>query len=186
MVIIETKIAVADGELDENIDWALGDADGHEADLSTIELEVSRVKVKRLPTEPTRRAVVTTPRKALDLSGSDLDNMNFTNALWRKQRSAPPVLDSRGFTRGTDEKKEHARLSFLYRYGLAHQLQVLRYVLRVPAKTPKAIAANPGQYTYTSKDFRMLADKVDRLEEQLKESQKHVQARYLRQHSIQG
>ncbi|KAL8991952.1 MAG: hypothetical protein Q9169_007501, partial [Polycauliona sp. 2 TL-2023] len=55
-----------------------------------------------------------------------------------------------------------------------NQLQVLGCVLRVPAETPRAIAANPGQYSYTSKDFRMLADKVDRLEEQLKESQRQT------------
>ncbi|KAL8848242.1 MAG: hypothetical protein Q9221_006715 [Calogaya cf. arnoldii] len=69
---------------------------------------------------------------------------------------------------------EHARLNFMYRHGLAYQLQALDCVLPAPVDVPTAVASNSGQYTYTSKDFRMLAEKVDRLEEQLKESQRQT------------
>ncbi|KAL8669271.1 MAG: hypothetical protein Q9168_006133 [Polycauliona sp. 1 TL-2023] len=133
------RVAFRFGSMDENIDWTLGEADSHTADLSTIELEVTRGKVNRLNESGyTSRAAVNTPRKALDLSGQEIDNRKFTKTLW--------------------------------------SLQVLGCVLPVPAETPRAIAANPGQYSYTSKDFRMLADKVDHLEEQLKESQKQTAA----------
>lgn len=54
------------------------------------------------------------------------------------------------------------------------QLQVLGCVLPVPVDVPTAVASNSGLYTYTSKDFRMLSEKVDRLEEQLKESQQQT------------
>ncbi|KAL8755366.1 MAG: hypothetical protein Q9199_003685 [Rusavskia elegans] len=168
------------GSMNENIDGALGDPDSHAAELGTIEVEILRVKVKRsiLPLEQIPRAVATAPRRALDLSGRQygrcyhplLDPVKGSNALpcRRKKRSAPPVLDSLGFTYGADEKMEHARLSFLYR--LAYQLQVLGCVHPVPADVPTAVASNSGLYTYTSKDFRMLSEKVDRVEEQLKES----------------
>lgn len=56
------------------------------------------------------------------------------------------------------------------------KLQVLGCVHRVPAEVPTAVASNSGLYTYTSKDFRMLSEKVDRVEEQLKESQQQTAA----------
>ncbi|KAI4240250.1 MAG: hypothetical protein L6R42_011563, partial [Xanthoria sp. 1 TBL-2021] len=49
-------------------------------------------------------------------------------------------------------------------------LQLLGCVLRVLADVPTAVASNSGLYTYSSKDFRILSEKVDRVEEQLKES----------------
>ncbi|KAL8771261.1 MAG: hypothetical protein Q9209_003166 [Squamulea sp. 1 TL-2023] len=170
------RLAFRFGSMKENIDWALGDADSHAADLSTIEVEVRRVKVKRttLPSEQPPRALASTPRKAVDLAGDEISDVNFTNALWRKRRSAPPVLDAPGFIYETDETVDCAHLNFMYRHGLRYQLQVLGAVHPVAAETPTAAAKDIGQHHYTSRDFKMLAEKVDHLEKQLKESQEQT------------
>ncbi|KAL9626236.1 MAG: hypothetical protein Q9204_007467, partial [Flavoplaca sp. TL-2023a] len=162
----------------ENIDWALGDPDSHIPDFGTIEVEVLRIKLKRnVPqSEQPPSAAAMTPRKVVDLSGQEITEVYFTNTLWRKKRSAPPIFNSLGFVYGSDEKMEPARLSFLYRHGLTYQLEALGRVHPVAAETPSAPATNSEKYMYTSKDFKILAEKVDRLEEQLKESQQQTAA----------
>ena len=54
--------------------------------------------------------------------------------------------------------------------GYPDQLEALGRVHPVGAEMPSAPATNSEKYMYTSKDFKILAEKVDRLEEQLKES----------------
>ncbi|KAL9041966.1 MAG: hypothetical protein Q9180_000931 [Flavoplaca navasiana] len=69
---------------------------------------------------------------------------------------------------------EPAHLNFLYRHGLTYQLEALGRVHPVAAEIPLAPATNSEKYMYTSQDFKIGAEKVDRLEEQLKESQQHT------------
>ncbi|KAL9024131.1 MAG: hypothetical protein Q9180_007989, partial [Flavoplaca navasiana] len=56
------------------------------------------------------------------------------------------------------------------------QLEALGLVHPVATKMPSAPTINCEKYMYTSKDFKILAGKVDRLEEQLKESQQQTAA----------
>lgn len=60
--------------------------------------------------------------------------------------------------------------------GCPDQLEGLGRVHPVAAEIPSAPATSSEKYMYTSKDFKILAEKVDRLEEQLKESQQQTAA----------
>ena len=60
--------------------------------------------------------------------------------------------------------------------GCPDQLEALGRVHPVAVEMPSAPATNPEKYRYTSKDFKILAEKVDRPEEQLKESQQQTAA----------
>ncbi|KAL8670384.1 MAG: hypothetical protein Q9224_007674 [Gallowayella concinna] len=164
-------------DLDENIDWALGEPESEVGELGTIEVEVVRVKYKRntLPSEKSPRTIATSPRTAVDLSGTQIQDVNFTNAIWRKKRSAVPLLDSSGFTYEPDETVDCARLSFMYRHGLAYQLQVLGCT-PIQAEGTTDLSSTTGPHYHTSRDFKMLAEKVDGLEKQLKESQAQTAA----------
>ncbi|KAL8890041.1 MAG: hypothetical protein Q9215_002773 [Flavoplaca cf. flavocitrina] len=174
------RVAFRFGPMNENIDWALGDPDSHIPDFGTIEVEVLRIKLKRngVQSEQPPSATTTTPRKVVGLSGQEMTERRETDklALRRKKRSAPPILNSPGFVYGSDEKMEPARLSFLYRHGLTYQLEAIGRVHPVGAEMPSAPATNSEKYMYTSKDFKILAEKVDRVEEQLKESQQQTAA----------
>lgn len=146
-----------EGTTDENIDWALGEAESQVPELSSIEVEVVRVKLKRatLPSEKSPRTVATSPRTAVDLSGTQIQDDNFSNALWfvqrhlasmglrstnrrfnrRKKRSAAPLLDSSGYIYEQDASVDFGRLSFMYRHGLAcrHSPQPPRLNLTNPS-----------------------------------------------------
>ncbi|KAL8875381.1 MAG: hypothetical protein Q9192_009054 [Flavoplaca navasiana] len=113
-----------------------------------IEVEVLRIKLKRnvLQSEQPPPAVATTPRKAVDLSGQEITDVSATASV---------VLDSD---------------------GCPDQLEALGRVHPVAAEVPSAPATNSEKYMYTSKGIKILAEKVDRLEEQLKESQQQTAA----------
>ncbi|KAI4244684.1 MAG: hypothetical protein L6R40_002888 [Gallowayella cf. fulva] len=172
-----TRMAFRFGRMDENIDWALGEAESQVPELSSIEVEVVRVKLKRatLPSEKSPRTVATSPRTAVDLSGTQIQDDNFSNALWRKKRSAAPLLDSSGYIYEQDASVDFGRLSFMYRHGLAYQLQDLGCV-PTQAEAMNDSTTTTGPSNHTSRDFKMLADKVDGLEKQLKESQEQTAA----------
>ncbi|KAL8682858.1 MAG: hypothetical protein Q9186_001104 [Xanthomendoza sp. 1 TL-2023] len=109
-----------EGDLDENIDWALGEPESEVGELGTIEVEVVRVKYKRntLPSEKSPRTIATSPRTAVDLSGTQIQDAEGTTDL----------------------------------------------------------SSTTGPHYHTSRDFKMLAEKVDGLEKQLKESQAQTAA----------
>ncbi|KAL8734564.1 MAG: hypothetical protein Q9166_001464 [cf. Caloplaca sp. 2 TL-2023] len=139
-----TRMAFRFGSMSQNIDWALGDPDSQATDLGTIEVQIGRVKYKRnvLATERSPPSPVSGPRAALDLSGQQINDDQFTNALWSVCSQS------------------------------------------TPAESTTDMTSNAEPHYHTSRDFKMLAEKVDRLERQLKES--HEQTAALMQTLVGG